>query len=149
MDRKQWRLTWFQVSVTPTLTTHFSWVVSVGITFRWCGLHLQFDSLFVGGMGVEGIESRPPRPNSELQRWHFRVDECLRCCHNPGKGEGLKDNYLLKIMVFLAPEQFKADLNAQWIMITFTAERSQKTSARILFKHDLTGSVCLFFFWQW
>lgn len=74
------------------------------------------------------------------------MDECRKYCQNPGNEEGLKRVCLLKIMVFLAPEQFKADLNAQWIMITFIAERSQRTSAQMLFEHDLTGSVCLFFF---
>lgn len=93
-------------------------------------------------MGAGGSESRLTRPHSELQRWRFGVDEC----HHPGNGEGLKHVCLLKTVVFLAPEQLKADLNAQWIMITFTAERPRRTSARMLCKHDLTGSVCLSFF---
>ena len=101
---------------------------------------------FCGRMGAEGTESRPTHPNSELQRWHLGVGERLKHCHHPGNGAGLKHVCLLKITVFLAPEQFQADLNAWWIMITFTAERSQRTSAQMLFKHTLTGSVCLFFF---
>lgn len=44
-------------------------------------------------------------------------------CSQPGIGEGLEHVSLLKTRVFLAPESFKADLNAQWIMINFTAEQ--------------------------
>lgn len=52
---------------------------------------------------------------------------------------------LLRTVVILAPQQFNADLNAQWRVVTFTAEQPRRASAQMLCKHDLTGSVCLFF----